>query len=97
MDHNLRTPDKDRLFEAILSLENIEECYQFFTDICTIRELDEISKRLKVSEMLYGGQSYAKICKDTGVSTATICRVNRCIEYGSGGYQLVHGRFSTKD
>lgn len=95
--HNLRTPEKDRLFQAILSLENIDECYRFFADNCTIKELEELSKRFKVSEMLYDGQSYAKICKETGVSTATICRVNRCIEYGSGGYKLVHERLNKQD
>ena len=97
MEHLLCTPEKDRLFEAILSLENIEECYRFFADACTIKELEELSKRFKVSEMLCEGQSYANICKETGVSTATICRVNRCISYGNGGYQLVRERLNKLD
>ena len=93
----LRTPEKERLFQAILTLDNIEDCYRFFTDICTIKELEELSKRFKVSEMLYDRQSYANICKETGVSTATICRVNRCISYGSGGHQLVRERLNIQD
>lgn len=95
MEH-LHTAEKDRLFEAILSLKNVEECYRFFDDICTIREVDEISKRFKVAEMLSAGQSYVNICKETGVSTATICRVNRCISYGSGGYALAMERLTEK-
>ncbi len=75
------------LFEAILRLENVEECAAFFEDLCTIRELQDISQRLKVAAMLDGGKNYKEISEGTGASTATISRVNRCLNYGSGGYR----------
>ena len=81
-----RTKDTDELFEAILSLENIEECYEFFEDACTIKEILDIAQRLKIAKMLKNGVNYATISKETGVSTATISRVSKCIEYGNGGY-----------
>lgn len=82
----------DIFFEAILSLENREECQKFFEDICTIKELEDISMRLKVAIELKGGKVYNEIVKKTGASTATISRVNRCLSYGSGGYNLVLDR-----
>lgn len=74
----------DKLFETILSLKTIEECYDFFEDICTIKELRDLALRLRVAEMLQGGKSYQEITKETGVSPATICRVNKCLTYGKG-------------
>ena len=74
----------DKLFETILSLKTIEECYDFFEDICTIKELRDLALRLRVAEMLQGGKSYQEITKETGVSPATICRVNKCLNYGKG-------------
>ena len=79
------TKDVDELFEAILSLENIEECYEFFEDACTIKEILDIAQRLKIAKMLKSGINYATISKETGVSTATISRVSKCFEYGKGG------------
>ena len=79
----------DELFEAILTLETIEECYDFFEDACTIKEIIEIAQRLKVAKMLKSGASYTAISKEVGVSTATISRVSKCLEYGNGGYKTV--------
>ena len=77
------------LFAAILRLENVDECAAFFEDICTIKELQDISQRLKVASMLDEGKNYKEICDLTGASTATISRVNRCLNYGSGGYRAI--------
>ena len=77
----------DRLFKAILSLENIEECYAFFEDACTIKEIIDISQRMEVARLLAEKKSYQAISEQTGVSSATIGRVSRCLLYGSGGYK----------
>ena len=83
------TKELDELFEAILALNSREECYLFFEDICTIKELRDISQRLKTAKMLSDGANYAEIGKVTGMSTATISRVSKCYEYGAGGYKTV--------
>ncbi len=83
----LHTPATDRLFEALLSLSTIEECYALFEDLCTIREVRDLSQRFEVAEMLAKGRSYQEISQKTGASTATICRVNKCLLYGRGGYR----------
>ena len=90
----MHTKEVDQLFEAILSLNSIEECYKFFEDACTIKEVLEIAQRLKAAKMLRNGVNYAEITKETGMSTATISRVNRCLEYGDGGYSMVLDRIS---
>lgn len=90
-------PDTDELFKAILSLETIEECYTFFEDACTIKEILEIAQRLKAAKMLKNGVNYALISKETGMSTATISRVNKCLSYGGGGYNLVIERLEKKE
>ena len=82
----------DNLFRAVLSLETVEECYKFFEDVCTIKEIQEIAQRLEVARLLGEGRAYNDVAKQTGASTATISRVNKCISYGSGGYKLVLGR-----
>ncbi len=87
--NKLHTKEVDTLFEAILSLNSIEECYKFFEDACTIKEVLEIAQRLKAAQMLTEGVNYAVISKETGMSTATISRVNRCLEYGGGGYAMI--------
>lgn len=74
-------------FKAILLLETEDECFDFFEDICTVKELQDISQRLEVAKMLKDGKSYQTVSKETGASTATISRVNRCLTYGSGGYK----------
>ncbi len=92
MNDKLKDSQTDLLFTAILSLENIAECYAFFADISTIAELKSLAQRFQVAIMLRQGRTYADICESTGVSTATISRVNRSLEYGSDGYQLVLDR-----
>ena len=82
----------DELCMALLSLETVEECYAFLEDVCTIKETLDISQRLSVAKMLKKGISYTQINKETGASAATISRVSRCCEYGSGGYDLVISR-----
>ncbi|MBE6652043.1 MAG: hypothetical protein E7610_01340 [Ruminococcaceae bacterium] len=85
----LHNADVDALFEAVLSLRTLEECYAFFEDACTIKEILDISQRLKAARMLSSGANYADISRETGMSTATISRVSKCLEYGSGGYKTV--------
>lgn len=92
----LRTPENDELFKAILSLTSVDECYEFFEDVCTINELLAMSQRLKVAMMLKEDRVYTDIAKETGASTATISRVNRSLQYGSGGYDKVIARISEK-
>lgn len=87
MNDKLREPTKNLFFQAILNLENIDECYSFFEDICTIPELNSISQRLQVAIMLKQGMTYTQISEKTKVSSATISRVNRALEYGADGYK----------
>lgn len=77
----------DRLFDVILQLEDRQDCYRFFEDLCTVKELQDLSQRLEVAARLRQGENYINIGKATGVSTATISRVSRCLNYGSGGYR----------
>ncbi|MBO5218005.1 MAG: helix-turn-helix domain-containing protein [Clostridia bacterium] len=79
----------DYLFKGILTLENVSECYSFFEDLCTVAELQEMSKRLLAAKMLKDNYIYTEIAERTGLSTATISRVNRCLKYGSDGYITV--------
>lgn len=79
----------DQLFEAVLKLETVEECYQFFEDICTISELKALAQRLEVARMLKHGHIYDDIVDRTGASTATISRVKRCLNYGADGYRII--------
>lgn len=81
------TPEMQELFVAILNLEDEEECRAFFEDICTIKELQDLSQRLVVAKMLNRGEKYQSIEETTGASTATISRVNKCLTYGNGGYR----------
>ena len=86
MDHP-HSKEAKLLFEAILSLESIEECQHFFEDICTIKELQDLTQRFQVACQLDAGKNYNQVSTDTGVSSATISRVNKCLLYGSGGYR----------
>lgn len=94
MEYKSKIKDKqlDELFEAILKLENIEECYRFFEDICTINELKSISQRLEVAKLLRQEKTYNEIEDETGASTATISRINRALNYGAEGYSLILDR-----
>lgn len=82
----------DNLFEAVLKLKTIEDARKFFEDACTIKELEAISQRIEVARMLGEGKNYQEITRATGASTATISRVNKCLVYGSGGYEVVLGK-----
>ena len=87
----------DNLFEAVLALKSIEECRRFFEDVCTVKEIMDIAQRLKTAKMLSEGANYQEINKETGCSTATISRVRRCLEYGTGGYRTVLARVAQKE
>ena len=94
MSKKLRTEAVDHLFDAILSLENREECYTFFEDVCTVNELLSLSQRFEVARMLRDQKTYLDIAEKTGASTATISRVNRSLNYGNDGYDMVFSRMA---
>ncbi len=95
--NNFHSESIDKLFKGILTLSSVEECYAFFEDVCTIKEIEEIAQRFEVAGMLKNGENYVNISKETGASTATISRVNKCLSYGSGGYKLVLDRVESED
>lgn len=97
MNSKLQDKYTDSLFDAILLLENREECYKFFEDISTISEIKALAQRLEVAKMLRNKRTYTDISEQTGASTATISRVNRCLVYGADGYNLVLDRLEEKD
>ena len=84
--------DFSNLYKAVLSLKNEKECSRFFEDICTMKELETIAQRLEVAKMLMNNNTFNEIVSATGASTTTISRVNRCLQYGAGGYELVLGK-----
>ena len=86
----------DQLFEAILKLRNIEECYRFFEDIATINEIKALAQRFEVAKMLRNKKTYIEIAEKTGASTATISRVNRALNYGANGYKIILDRLETE-
>ena len=92
MGKKVKTESLDLLFEAILSLKDKEECYTFFEDICTVNELMSITQRFEVAKMLREQKTYLEIAEKTGASTATISRVNRSLNYGNDGYDMVFER-----
>jgi len=94
LDYTSRIKDKDtdELFEAILKLESLDECYRFFEDICTIKEIQSISQRLQVAILLRQEKTYNEIEEKTGASTATISRINRALNYGANGYNTILNR-----
>ena len=91
------TPEEEALFHAILSLETKEECAAFFEDVCTVKEVQDMAQRLYVARLLQSGETYSRIRELTGASTATVSRVNRCLQYGSGGYERVLDRRKDSD
>ena len=97
MSKKLRTEAVDHLFDAILSLENREECYTFFEDVCTVNELLSLSQRFEVAKMLRDQKTYLDIAEKTGASTATISRVNRSLNYGNDGYDMVFARMAASE
>ena len=92
-----RNETTDALFDAILSLESREECYAFFEDLCTVSELQEMSRRMQAARMLRNNCVYTDIAARTGLSTATISRVNRCLKYGNDGYNKVLDRLDAAE
>ena len=96
MNKKLKTDAVDYLFDAILSLKNRDECYSFFVFLCTVNELLSLSQRFEVAAMLKSHKTYLEIADKTGASTATISRVNRSLNYGNDGYDLVFGRITQK-
>ena len=94
MEKNVRTKAIRELLEAVLTLENEEECFHFFEDVCTVNELRSIAQRFEVAKMLKEGATYMEVAEQTGASTATISRVNRSLNYGKGGYEIVFERMN---
>lgn len=97
MSKTIQTEAVNLLFEAILKLQNKEECFQFFSDVCTINELLSISQRFEVAGMLMAKKTYLEIAEKTGASTATISRVNRSLLYGNDGYEMVMSRMNVQE
>ena len=96
MNSKIKDANTDFLFEAILQLKSLEECYQFFEDLCTVSEIKALSQRIVVAKMLSDKRVYSDIVAATGTSTATISRVNRSLQYGADGYQAVLPRIKEK-
>ena len=92
----IRHPGEDEFYEAILSLQTVEDCQLFFEDVCTIKELQDLSQRMDVAYLLDKGMNYQQISKEVNVSTATISRVNKCLAYGSGGYKRALERLNAE-
>ena len=85
----LHTNQIERLFKAICSLEDIDECFDFFEDLCTVKEIQDMSQRFETALMLRDGKNYSEVAAAVGVSSATIGRVNKCLNYGTGGYEKI--------
>ena len=97
MNDKIKTDAVDHLFDAVLTLKTKEDCYKFFEDVCTINEILSISQRYEVASLLKDKKTYLDIAQATGASTATISRVNRSLNYGSDGYEMVFERLNKKD
>lgn len=93
----IKSKSIDELYKAISSLENSEECYNFFEDLCTINEIKSMAQRYHVALMLKNGETYIKIAHETGASTATISRVNKSLNYGAGGYLAIIDRITNEN
>ncbi|MBS6041370.1 MAG: TrpR-like protein YerC/YecD [Clostridium baratii] len=96
MDSKIQSKEMDLFFDAILALENKQECYKFFEDVATITEIKALAQRIHVAKLLKNKKTYTEIAEITGASTATISRVNRCLNYGSDGYNIVLDRINTE-
>lgn len=96
MPKKIKTNETNHMFDAILCLETIEECYSFFEDLCTVNELISLSQRFEVASMLTEQKTYQEIAEQAGASTATISRVNRSLHYGNDGYDMVFRRLKQK-
>lgn len=91
------TEQTDQLFRAILALRDMDECYKYFEDLCTVKEVLTFAQRLEVARMLADGQSYQQTIAKTGASSATISRVKRCLDYGDGGYAVILARLAREE
>ena len=89
LPHN---PQTDELFRSILLLRDLDDCYRYFEDLCTVKEIQAFSQRLEVAKRLHEDESYLAVTEQTGVSSATVGRVKRCLDYGAGGYQMILAR-----
>ena len=96
MNKKIKNELTDKLFQCILSLETVDECYQLFEDLCTVPELKALSQRIQVAKMLSEHQVYSEIVNQTGASTATISRVNRSLNYGCDGYRTIFARLDAQ-
>lgn len=96
MGKTIRTPEVEQLFKAILCLDTVEECFTYFEDICTINELLSLAQRFEVARMLREHNTYLEVAEKTGASTATISRVNRSLNYGNDGYDMVFERMKER-
>lgn len=96
LESKIKTPELDLFFQAILELEDLEECYKFFEDVATVNEIKSLAQRLHVAMLLEDKKTYTEIAEVTGASTATISRVNRCLNYGSDGYKTILKRLKEK-
>jgi TrpR-related protein YerC/YecD len=94
--YKVQNEEINKLFEAILSLENVEECYRFFDDLCTINELEAFGQRLQVAKMLYDKMTYQEIENKTGISAATISKISKSFSFGPGGYEMIIKRMKDK-
>lgn len=92
MNKKIKTEAVDHLFQAVLALRSVDECYSFFEDVCTVNELLSLSQRYEVAKMLREKRTYLEIAEQTGASTATISRVNRSLNYGNDGYDMIFKR-----
>ena len=97
MGKKVHTPETEKLMKGILCLETVEECYAFFEDLCTVNEILSLGQRFEVANMLREHRTYNEVAESTGASTAAISRVNRCLNYGTDGYDLVIERLNSKE
>lgn len=96
-ENRLKSREADDLFEAMLTLETLEECYRFFEDLCTVKEIKAMSQRFEVAKLLLKKKTYSEIEESTGASTATISRINRTLQFGADGYTAVLDRLAEKE
>ena len=94
LPHN---PQTDELFRSILLLRDLDDCYRDFEDLCTVKEIQAFSQRLEVAKRLHEDESYLAVTEQTGVSSATVGRVKRCLDYGAGGYQMILARLAEEE
>ena len=97
MEKTIRTQFVKEFLEAVLTLESVDECMDFFEDVCTVKEVQSIAQRFAVAKLLKDGKTYAEVANETGASTATISRVNRSLNNGKDGYEMVFARMKEKE